>query len=578
MTLPRTVWAALDERDRAAWTAALRPPVPAADAAAIVDDVRRRGDEALRELTARFDGADLPDPWLDVDVIDAARVPDDLQLALERAGAAIRRYHADQRNALRAERRVRTAPGVAAWRRWEALERVGAYVPGGRATYASSVLMVGIPAALAGVTDVVIATPPAADGTVAPGVLAAARVAGVRRVLRAGGAQAVAALAYGTASVPAVDKIVGAGNAWVTAAKRLVSDQVAIDLPAGPSECVILADAGADVELVALDLLAQAEHGPDSVAILVSDSAAMLDAVDACLPSAAEPLASGPRALETLGRHGHSVLVPDLDDGVAVLNAVAAEHVSLQCADAASRASSVRRAGAVFIGPWSPIAAGDYASGTNHVLPTGGAARAWSGIGVETFGRWVEVQELTAPGVRGLAPTVRSIAAAEGLPAHAASVMARAARAGDAPAAADDATDLLRRPEPVVAYPAEPSDEVLAERAGLSVSEVVRADMNTLGGRALPSVAGALASFDSQRVAEYGDLSYARLRAALAAKLGVAPSRIMPGAGARLPPSRCLRSRPSWRGLASSPCRAPISRSGSRWMPFGRWPNRRRPG
>jgi histidinol dehydrogenase len=532
MTLPRTVWAALDERDRAAWTAALRPPVPAADAAAIVDDVRRRGDEALRELTARFDGADLPDPWLDVDVIDAARVPDDLQLALERAGAAIRRYHADQRNALRAERRVRTAPGVAAWRRWEALERVGAYVPGGRATYASSVLMVGIPAALAGVTDVVIATPPAADGTVAPGVLAAARVAGVRRVLRAGGAQAVAALAYGTASVPAVDKIVGAGNAWVTAAKRLVSDQVAIDLPAGPSECVILADAGADVELVALDLLAQAEHGPDSVAILVSDSAAMLDAVDACLPSAAEPLASGPRALETLGRHGHSVLVPDLDDGVAVLNAVAAEHVSLQCVDAASRASSVRRAGAVFIGPWSPIAAGDYASGTNHVLPTGGAARAWSGIGVETFGRWVEVQELTAPGVRGLAPTVRSIAAAEGLPAHAASVMARAARAGDAPAAADDATDLLRRPEPVVAYPAEPSDEVLAERAGLSVSEVVRADMNTLGGRALPSVAGALASFDSQRVAEYGDLSYARLRAALAAKLGVAPSRIMPGAGA----------------------------------------------
>jgi len=530
--LARTDWAALDERARATWTEAIRPPAPAADAAGIVDDVRRRGDEALRELTARFDGADLPDPWLDADTIDAASVPEDLQRALERAGAAIRRYHAEQRNALRAERRVRTAPGVTAWRRWEPLERVGAYVPGGRAAYASSVLMVGIPAALAGVEEIVVATPPAPDGTIAPGILAAARIAGVRRILRAGGAQAVAALAYGTASVPAVDKIVGAGNAWVTAAKQLVSDRVAIDLPAGPSECVILADDGADVELVALDLLAQAEHGPDSVAMLVSDSAAMLDAVDACLPSAAEPLATGARALETLARHGQAVLVPDLGRGVEVVNVVAAEHVSLQCADAASRAASIRRAGAVFIGPWSPIAAGDYASGTNHVLPTGGAARGWSGIGVETFGRWVEVQELTAAGVRALAPTVQSIAAAEGLPAHAASVIARAIRAGDAPVAADEPIELLRRPEAVTAYPAEPSDEVLAERAGLSVSEVVRADMNTLGGGALPAVADALRSFDVRRVAEYGDLAYARLRAALAAKLGVPPSRIMPGAGA----------------------------------------------
>jgi histidinol dehydrogenase len=530
--LQRTEWDELDESARAAWTDALRPPAPAADAAAIVDDVRRRGDAALRELTARFDDADLPDPWLDVETIEAASVPDELRTALERAAGAIRRYHADQRNALRAERRVRTAPGVTAWRRWEPLERVGAYVPGGRAAYASSVLMVGIPAALAGVGEVVVATPPAPDGTVAPSILAAARIAGVRRILRAGGAQAVAALAYGTVSVPAVDKIVGAGNPWVTEAKRLVSDRVAIDLPAGPSECAILANAAADVELLALDLLAQAEHGPDSVAILVSDSVELLDAVDACLPSAAEPLASGDRALETLARYGRSVLVPDLDRGVDVLNAAAAEHVSLQCADAAARAAAVRRAGAIFIGPWSPIAAGDYASGTNHVLPTGGAARAWSGIGVETFGRWVEVQELSASGVRGLAPTVEAIAAAEGLPAHAASVTARAARAGDGPGAADDPIDLLRRPEPVVAYPAEPSDEVLADRAGLPVSQVVRADMNTLGGGALSSVAGALTSFDARSVAEYGDLAYARLRTALAAKLGVASSRIMPGAGA----------------------------------------------
>ncbi len=532
MILARTDWAALDERGRVAWTDTLRPPAPAADAAAIVDDVRRRGDDALREYTARFDGAALPDPWLHVEDGAASAIPDDLRTALERAASAIRRYHADQRNALRAERRVRTAPGVTAWRRWEPLDRVGAYVPGGRAAYASSVLMVGIPAALAGVGEVVIATPPGEDGDVAPSILAAARIAGVRRILRAGGAQAVAAMAYGTASVPAVDKIVGAGNAWVTAAKQLVSHRVAIDLPAGPSECIVLADADADVELVALDLLAQAEHGPDSVAILVSDSPALLDAVEACLPSAAEPLATGARALETLARHGRAVLVADLDQGADVVDAAAAEHVSFQCADATQRAATIRRAGAIFIGPWSPIAAGDYATGTNHVLPTGGAARAWSGIGVETFGRWIEVQQLTPGGVAGLASTVAVIAAAEGLPAHGASVAVRAARAREAPVAADDPIDLLRRPEPVTAYPAEPSDEVLAERAGIAVSEVVRADMNTLGGGALPPVADALRGFEPRRVAEYGDLAYARLRAALSTKLGVPPGRIVPGAGA----------------------------------------------
>ena len=531
MRLARTDWSALDADDRVAWADALRPAPPDADAAAIVDDVRRRGDVALRELTARFDGADLADPWLSPDTIASAEVPAALERALTDAASAIRRYHADQRNALRAERRVRTAPGVVAWRRWEPLERVGAYVPGGRAAYASSVLMVGIPAALAGVGEVVIATPPAADGTVAPSLLAASRIAGVTRVLRAGGAQAVAALAYGTASVPAVDKIVGAGNAWVTAAKRLVSNRVAIDLPAGPSECVVLADAGADPELVSLDLLAQAEHGPDSVAIVISDSAELLDRIDGCLPVLAGSLSTGERALVTLERHGRGVLVSDLDVGTDVVSAVAAEHVSLQCADADVRAGQVRHAGAIFIGPWSPIAAGDYATGTNHVLPTGGAARAWSGIGVETFGRWTELQSLTAAGVRNLASTVETIAVAEGLPAHAASVVARASRAG-ASIAADDPVDLLRRPEPVAAYPAEPSDEVLAELGGVGVADVVRADMNTLGGPPLSSISGALVGLDARRVVEYGDLAYDRLRRALGAKLGVPAARIIPGAGA----------------------------------------------
>jgi histidinol dehydrogenase len=530
--LLRSDWASLDADARRAWLAALRPAAPQADVAAIVADVRERGDEALRELTARFDGADLSSAWLGADAIDAASVDAELEGALVAAARSIRRYHADQRDALRQERRVRTAPGVTAWRRWRPIERVGAYVPGGRAAYASSVLMVGIPAALAGVDDVIVATPPDRDGSVAAAILVAARIAGVRRILRAGGAQAIAALAYGTASVPAVDKILGAGNAYVTAAKRLVSDRVAIDLPAGPSEAVVLADATADPELVALDLLAQAEHGPDSVAVVISNDAAVLEAVDRALPAAAAGLATGERALATLGEHGRSVLVPSLEEGLAVIDAIAAEHVSLQCADADRLAGEIRHAGAIFIGPWSPIAAGDYASGTNHVLPTGGAARAWSGIGVETFGRWTEVQRLTPAGVAGIAPTVAAIAAAEGLAAHGASVVARAERAASAPAEADDPVDLLRRPEPVEAYPAEPSDEELAARAGIAVSEVVRADMNTMGGGPLPSAAPALSSYAASKVPEYGDLAYVRLRAVLGERLGVAPRRIVPGAGA----------------------------------------------
>ena len=529
--IARIAWSELGPAERRAWLAALRPPAPAADVAAIVAQVRDEGDAALRALTARFDGADLESPWLDPDEIAAATVEPALEAALERAAAAIRRYHADQRDALRAERRVRTAPGVTAWRRWLPIDRVGAYVPGGRASYASSVLMVGVPAALAGVAEAVIATPPDREGRVAASILVAARIAGVSRILRAGGAQAIAALAHGTASVPRVDKILGAGNAYVTAAKRLVSDIVAIDLPAGPSECVVLADADADPELIGLDLLAQSEHGPDSVAILVTDAPALADSVAAALPDLAAGLATGAQALETLGRHGRIVIVGSVDEGIEVVNAVAAEHVSLQCADADGMVGGVRHAGAVFVGAWSPIAAGDYATGTNHVLPTGGAARAWSGVGVETFGRWIEVQRLTAAGARDIAPTVAAIAAAEGLSAHGASVTARADRAehGDS---LDDPLDLLRRPEPVTAYPAEPSDEELAATAGLDPSVIVRADMNTLGGGPLPAAVPALAALDGRRISEYGDLAYARLRAALAARVGVAPRRVVPGAGA----------------------------------------------
>ena len=530
-SLRRIAWKALDAGARRTWLNELRPPEPETDVSQILGAVRDGGDRALRKLTARFDGVDLRDPWVSPEEWNAASVERHLETALKDAAASIGRYHAEQRNALRQERRVRTAAGVTAWRRWQPISRAGGYVPGGRAAYASSVLMLAIPARLAGVDELIIATPPDAHGAIAASVLVAARIGGVDRILKAGGAQAIAAFAYGTETVPVVDKIFGAGNTWVTAAKRAVSSRVAIDLPAGPSECIVLADRTADAEFVALDLLAQSEHGPDSIAIVVSDDALLLDAIETALPRVAADLATGERALETLRRHGAAVEVSDIQTGLEVVNAVAAEHVSLQCDGAVTLAATVRNAGAVFVGSWSPIAAGDYATGTNHVLPTGAAARSWSGVGVESFGRWIEVQQLSPSGVRGISPTVEAIAAAEGLPAHAASVRARADRVFDA-TEVDDATDLFRRPERVIPYPAEPSDEELAVRAGIALDSVVRADMNTLGGGPLPAVAHALDGFDPRRSTEYGDLAYVRLRAALGERLGVDPRRIVPGAGA----------------------------------------------
>jgi histidinol dehydrogenase len=437
--MQRVDWTAMDEPTRARWLSELRPPEPAAEVTPILEAVRGGGDAALRELTERYDGARLGELWATTDEFAAAesQVPDDVVAALSDAARTVQRFHAEQAAMLRSARAVETLPGVSAWRRFVPLHRVGGYVPGGRAALASSVLMLGVPARLAGVDELIIATPPGRDGAVAPAILVAARLVGVDRVLKVGGAQAIAALAYGTESVPRVDRIFGAGSAWVTAAKRAVAQEVPIDLPAGPSECLILADASADPRFVALDLLGQAEHGPDSLAILVTDSAELAKAVEAALPAAASALATGEAALGTLQNLGRVVIVPSMGVGLEVVEAIGPEHVSLQCTGAQEMADRVRSAGAVFIGPWTPIAAGDYAIGTNHVLPTGGAARAWSGVGVESFGRWVEVQRATPAGLARMTATVQALAGAEGLAAHAASVSARAERAGELPPAAD---------------------------------------------------------------------------------------------------------------------------------------------
>jgi histidinol dehydrogenase len=529
--LRHDVWASLDGVARDAWLAGLRAEPPDADVAHIVARVRAGGDAALRELTAELDRVQLDDLFVPAAELDqaASRVPAEVATALGEAMDAIRRYHTDQRALLSAERHVQTGPGVVAWRRWLPIERAGGYVPGGRASYPSSVLMLGVPAMLAGVGELILATPPRRDGSVDPTVLLAARMVGVERVLRVGGAQAIAALAYGTASVPRVDRIFGAGNAWVTAAKRLVAPDTALDLPAGPSEAVVIADAAADPALVASDLLAQAEHGPDSVAILLTDAPQLVPAVEAELERQVPNLATGERAAATLSAWGRCLLVDSMPTAVEVANEIAAEHVSLQCAGAEALVAQLRNAGAVFLGQWSPIAAGDYATGTNHVLPTNGAARAYSGVGVESFGRWMEVQRVSESAVGRLARTVGAIAGAEGLPAHAASVALRAERAGRG--ASDDPIELLRRPGPVAAYPAEPSDEELAAQAGLPPSAIVRYDMNTLGDP-LPSAAEALRAYDVGGLSEYGDLAYARLRAAISRRIGIEASRIVPGAGA----------------------------------------------
>ncbi|HEY8415538.1 MAG TPA: histidinol dehydrogenase [Thermaerobacter sp.] len=397
-----------------------------AAARAIVEDVRRRGDEALLEYTLRWDAPELT-------------VADGLEIPAGRLRRALEALPAGRRRALEtAARRIaayhaRLLPRDVQWtdeagnrlgQLVRPLDRVGIYVPGGRAAYPSTVLMAAIPARLAGVREIVLVTPPRRDGSVPEIVLAAAALAGVDRVFRVGGAQAIAALAYGTESVPPVDKIVGPGNAFVTAAKALVAARVGIDALAGPSEIVIVADDSADPAWVAADLLAQAEHDPLAVAGCLSDSPALLDAVEAELD---RRLAGAPRAAIAAAalERGFLVATRDVAEAVELANRIGPEHLSLHVRDAESWLPRVRAAGAVFAGPFSPVAAGDYAAGTNHILPTGGAARHQSGVSPETFVRRIPFFAGTPDGAAAWASAAALLADAEGLPAHAASVRIR---------------------------------------------------------------------------------------------------------------------------------------------------------
>jgi histidinol dehydrogenase len=422
-------WNVLTESDRAA---ALRRPAAASDAerrtkvAAIIADVRARGDAALREYTERFDGAALGELVVPAGEIETAwlSIDEGVRAALISAAARIEAFHAAQVPPMVS---VETAPGVLCERRFLPLETVGLYAPGGTAPLVSTVLMVGIPARLAGCSNRVLATPPGKDGHVDARLLAAARLAGITKVIRAGGAQVVAALAYGTESVPKADKIFGPGNSWVAEAKRQCAEDAegaALDLPAGPSEVLVIADESADPAFVASDLLAQAEHGADSQVLLASPSRKLLDGVRVELDL---QLATLPRAAIARAALAHSrlFLTRDLGQALEISERYAPEHLILQTRDDEALAARVRRAGAVFLGPWAPEAVGDYASGPNHVLPTGGAARAFGGLGLESFLRPVTFQRLTRAGLKAVASDVEALSKVEGLDAHGRSVLVR---------------------------------------------------------------------------------------------------------------------------------------------------------
>lgn len=397
-----------------------------AAAAAIIDEVRRGGDAALRRLTKRLDRASITDFWVSDDEVRVAEqsLTDGQLAAIDLAIRNVRAFHMPQRPAALS---VETMPGVVCERVSHPIDSVGLYVPAGTAPLPSAAIMLAVPAAIAGCRTRVLCTPPRPDGTADPAVIVAATRAGVRDIYKIGGAQAVAAMAYGTESVPRVLKIFGPGNAWVTAAKSLVSgapDGAAIDMPAGPSEVLVIADDAADPEFVAADLLSQAEHGTDSQVVLLTTCRSLAERV---LTAIEEQLAKLGRAEIAAGalRHSRLIVVEDIAAAIEVSNRYAPEHLILQTRDARQLLTSLRNAGSVFVGPWTPESVGDYCSGTNHVLPTYGFARTYSGLGVDQFMRQMTVQELTRSGLEQLGQAVIELATLEGLDAHAAAVTRR---------------------------------------------------------------------------------------------------------------------------------------------------------
>ena len=383
----------------------------------IMQDVRARGDAAVREYALRFDGAAPGSFALSAEEkgILLRALPAELRAAIDLAAANIRSFHEAQRSPAEV---IETMPGVRCSRRSVGIERVGLYIPGGTAPLFSTVLMLGIPAQLAGCKEVLLCTPPAKDGSIHPAIVYAAQLCGIKTIFRVGGVQAIAAMAYGTECIPRAYKIFGPGNQYVTAAKKLLAKEgIAIDMPAGPSELAVLADETCVPAFVAADLLSQAEHGTDSQVLVVSTSKAVLESVMQEVEQQVRTLPRKNIADQAL-QNSFAIRVDDANTAMRLLNAYAPEHLILACADADQRADEVVNAGSVFIGNWSPESAGDYASGTNHTLPTNGFARAWSGVSLDSFVKKITFQQLSPEGLRNIGKAVETMAAAEGLEAH----------------------------------------------------------------------------------------------------------------------------------------------------------------
>jgi len=431
MMLPILDYAALD--DAARRDALSRPAVAErAQLVALVREtvarVRAEGDSAVLDYARRFDGGEPESLRVPLKDLDAAlqSLASNEQQALERAIDNVRRFHAAQ---LPAPLSVETSPGVRCERITRPINSVGLYVPGGSAPLPSALIMSAIPAELAGCPRRVLCTPAARGQPIQRAILATARLLGITEVFAAGGAQAVAAMAYGTETIPKVDKIVGPGSAWVTAAKQVVAEDAAgaaLDLPAGPSEVLVIADDGANPVFVAADLLAQAEHDPLSQAILLTTSKELADAVRTSA-LAQLPNLSRREILEQSLQRSRLIVVSELATALRISNDYAPEHLILQLRDARQYLPAITSAGSIFLGAWSPEPMGDYCSGTNHVLPTYGYARAYSGLSVHDFLKRITVQELTPDGLRGLGPTASVLAGIEGLDAHALAVDLRLA-------------------------------------------------------------------------------------------------------------------------------------------------------
>ncbi|CAG5069203.1 Histidinol dehydrogenase [Dyadobacter sp. CECT 9623] len=403
--------------DRSQWSALLTRPVQETKdiekrVFPILEQVRNEGDKALRELALKFDNVHLGEIAFSEEAISAAGdlLDEELKAAIGQAYKNIYKFHKGQ---LQAPEKIETMPGVTCWRKSVGIEKVGIYIPGGSAPLFSTVLMLGIPAQIAGCKEIILCTP--SDH---PAILYAAGLVGVTKAFRVGGAQAIAALAYGTESIPKVYKIFGPGNQYVTAAKMLVSSEgIAIDMPAGPSEVAVYADDTAVPAFVAADLLSQAEHGPDSQVLLVSTSKKLLSTVNLALPSQLERLPRKELAAQAIA-NSKAILLESEADAIDLLNQYAAEHLILSVANAEAVSEKIINAGSIFLGNYTPESCGDYASGTNHTLPTNGYARAYSGVSVDSFVKKITVQHISEEGIRILGPTVEAMAEAESLEAH----------------------------------------------------------------------------------------------------------------------------------------------------------------